>query len=228
MKGKRGKAGLWFDKQIAMDWVANNGSLTAGRKAAAYANGGSAISEEVNASSPESHSSKLSKPDLSSPASELFNRIAEPESAKRVPVTIDKVVAQEPGLLGNLERLKLQEYHTSAQLSIAKQANNVQLIITLSERHLHESKTLAALEQAALNFRMRIGELGPRAEMQNVFERVIVGIKNAVLGMPSAVIPQLIPYLRDPEQAHEVRAIIDKAARDSLRTVSDRRKSATS
>lgn len=137
-------------------------------------------------------------------------------------MTIDKVIAREPGLLGNLERLKAQEYQTSAQLHLAKQANNAGLIVVLSERHLHESKTLAALEQAALNYRIRMGELGPRAEMQSVFERVIVSVKNAILGLPSSVMPLLIPYLREPEKAHEVRTIIDKACRDSLHTASER------
>ena len=214
--GKGGRPEMIFDRETALQWGAANASLTASVKA-------KALNRQPNGE-PDVHSSTESptQNSFSQGSSSPAVDTSENTKSKREPVRINPEIAREPGLLGNLERLKAQEYHTSAQLSLAKQANNAGLIVVLSERHLHESKTLAALEQAALNYRIRMGELGPRAEMQSVFERVIVSVKNAILGLPSSVMPLLIPYLREPEKAHEVRTIIDKACRDSLHTASER------
>jgi hypothetical protein len=50
----------------------------------------------------------------------------------------------------------------------------------------------------------------------------MVGVKNAVLGIPSAVMPLIIPHLKDPNKAHDIMAILDKASRNALRNASKR------
>lgn len=195
--GRRGgRPRLVFDRETTLAWIAANGKITAGRKAAAMSSGGGSPGAE-----PE--------PEQAAPAQ---------PAAKQYP--IDGELARQPGLLGALERVKRQEILTAVALERAKREQNANLIVVLSDRHLQESKTIAKLEESALSFRQRIGELGPRSEMQNVFERVIITIKNAVLGLPSGLIPQLMPFLSDADRAHEVRTIIDKAARDCLRSIS--------
>jgi hypothetical protein len=200
---------LWFDRAAALSWVAANGSLTAGRKAAALVN-----KPHLKESSAETGTPPEPSPDAPSQSA--------PAELARIPVTIDLTSAREPGLLGNLERLKAQEIATSGALLRAKQANDVSAIVALSDRHIKETNTLAKLEQIALTYRTRIGELGPRHHMQGVFEKVITGVKNSVLGIPSTAVAQILPFLRNPEDAGEVRTILDKVTRDSLRTIAER------
>ena len=54
------------------------------------------------------------------------------------------------------------------------------------------------------------------------YERIMVGVKNAVLGIPSAVMPLIIPHLKDQNKAHDIMAILDKASRNALRNASKR------
>lgn len=212
-KGKRGgRPQLVFDKEAALSWVAANGSMTAGRKAAA-------ISSQPFAEQPEA--AAPAEP-VSSPSPPSSSDTPTTTTRKRTPATIDMDVVREPGLLGNLERLKAQEVATSTALLRAKQANDIQAIVALSDRHIQETKTLASLEQIALTYKTKLGELGPRQQMQSVYEKVIIGIKNSVLGIPSTAVAQLLPFLRSPDDAYQVRAILDKVTRDSLRSIGER------
>ena len=189
-RSRGGHAGFIFDKETALAWIAQHGSMTAGRKAAA-----------VIAQEPETEEQKPAAPD-----------------------SIDRELARHPGLLGNLERLKAQELTTSIALLRAKSSTppNASLVSVLSDRHLAETKTLAKIEQDALNYRIRLGELAPRAEMITAYERIMVGVKNAVLGIPSAVMPLIIPHLKDQNKAHDIMAILNKASRNALRNASKR------
>ena len=198
---KGGSPRCMFDKETALAWIAQNGSMTAGRKAAAVL---SQIEEENAAAGSVT-------PEEKKPA-------AKPSAS------IDMDLARLPGLLGNLERLKAQEITTSGALLRAKSATppNAALVSLLSDRHLAETKTLAKIEQDALNYRIRLGELAPRAEMIAAYERIMVGVKNAVLGIPSAVMPLIIPHLKDQNKAHDIMAILDKASRNALRNASKR------
>ena len=212
-KGRRGgRPQLVFDKDAAVTWIAANGSMTAGRKAAALA--GKTLADV--SSQPEIQEQPQSQSDSGSSAT------PQQEQPKRAVAQIDMDAYREPGLLGNLERIKAQEIATSAALLRAKQANDVSAIVALSDRHIQETKTLASLEQIALTYKTRIGVLGPRQQMQGVYEKVIIGIKNAVLGIPSTAVAQLLPFLRSPDDAYQVRAILDKVTRDSLRSIGER------
>lgn len=126
------------------------------------------------------------------------------------------------GLLPALDRLKKQELASHRLLIRLKAKGELNSVLAVQETHLAEVKALAVLENAAVQFRVRSGELVERAGMQAVFGRVIVSVKNAVLGVPSSATPLLMPFLRDPEQAHAVHAILDKLCRDALRAASER------
>lgn len=188
-----GRAQVFFDKIEALGWAAKHGSLTTRRKALALAG-------SIPAAAPDQ-----------TPGTD----------AEGKPSTAELPGADE-GLLAALDRLKKQELASHRLLLRLKERGDLNAVLAVAETHLAETKALAVLENAAVQYRVRIGELGPRAEMQSVFERVIVSVKNAVLGIPSNVIPQLIPYLRDPEQVHGVHDILDRAARDALRAASER------
>ena len=126
------------------------------------------------------------------------------------------------GLLPCLARMKKTERATFRLMSRLKEKGDISGATVLSERYVHESKTLAALEQAALNYRVRSGALVDRAAMQGVFGRVIISVKNAVLGVPSSAVPLLMPYIRDPEKAHDVFSILDRLCRNALQAASDK------
>ena len=121
------------------------------------------------------------------------------------------------GLLPCLERLQRTEKESYQLLQRLKRAGDVSGVRLVSERYVSECRALSAIEQAALNYRLRVGELIRTADAEGAYMRVLVGVKNAVLGMPNAIMPIVIGYLKDPNKAHEVARIMDSKVRDILR-----------
>ena len=121
------------------------------------------------------------------------------------------------GLLECLARLQRTERETYQLLQRLKRAGDVSGVRLTSERYVSECRALSAIEQAALNYRLRVGELIRTADAEGAYMRVLVGVKNAVLGMPNAIMPIVIGYLKDPNKAHEVALIMDSKVRDILR-----------
>ncbi len=121
------------------------------------------------------------------------------------------------GLLECLARLQRTERETYQLLQRLKRAGDVSGVRLVSERYVAECRALSAIEQAALNYRLRVGELIRTADAEGAYMRVLVGVKNAVLGMPNAIMPIVIGYLKDPNKAHEVARIMDSKVRDILR-----------
>ena len=126
------------------------------------------------------------------------------------------------GLLECLARLQRTERDSFRLLQRLKKAGDVSGVRLVSERYVSECRALSAIEQAALNYRLRIGELVGVAETETMFSRIFVGVKNAVLGIPSSVMPLIIPHLRRPESAHEISRLLDARCRDALRSAAER------
>ena len=126
------------------------------------------------------------------------------------------------GLLECLARLQRTERETYQLLQRLKRAGDVSGVRLVSERYVAECRALSAIEQAALNYRLRIGELCVVSEVETMYSRVFVGVKNAVLGIPSAVMPLINPHLRRPESAHEISRLLDARCRDALRGAAER------
>jgi len=121
------------------------------------------------------------------------------------------------GLLECLARLQRTERDSFRLLQRLKKAGDVSGVRLVSERYVSECRALSAIEQAALSYRLRVGELIRKADAEGAYMRVLVGVKNAVLGMPNAIMPIVIGYLKDPNKAHEVALIMDSKVRDILR-----------
>ena len=187
-----GRAQVYFDKTEALGWAVAHGNQTAKRKALALAGRMPTATDKT-------------------PGTEADAKPSTPE-----------LPGDDEGLLPALDRLKKQELASHRLLIRLKAKGELNSVLAVQETHLAEVKALAVLENAAVQFRVRSGELVERVGMQAVYGRVIVTVKNAVLGIPSSVIPQIIPFLRDPEKAHEVSAIIDRAARDAMRSASEK------
>lgn len=126
------------------------------------------------------------------------------------------------GLLECLARLQRTERDSFRLLQRLKKAGDVSGVRLVSERYVSECRALSAIESAALNYRLRIGELVGVAETETMFSRIFVGVKNAVLGIPSSVMPLIIPHLRRPESAHEIARLLDSRCRDALRSAAER------
>lgn len=141
----------------------------------------------------------------------------EPDTATPDPDSID-----DEGLLPCLERLRKTERETFRLLQRLKKSGDIGGVRIVSERFVSEVRALASIESAAVSFRLRIGELARVADMEAVYSRVLVSVKNAVLGMPSAIMPQLIPYLKHPDRAGEVASMLDAKVREILRQTAQR------
>ena len=136
----------------------------------------------------------------------------EPDTATPDPDSID-----DEGLLPCLERLRKTERETFRLLQRLKKSGDIGGVRIVSERFVSEVRALASIEAAAVSYRLRIGELIRTADAEGAYMRVLVGVKNAVLGMPNAIMPIVIGYLKDPNKAHEVALIMDSKVRDILR-----------
>ena len=136
----------------------------------------------------------------------------EPDTATPDPDSID-----DEGLLPCLERLRKTERETFRLLQHLKKSGDIGGVRIVSERFVSEVRALASIEAAAVSYRLRIGELIRTADAEGAYMRVLVGVKNAVLGMPNAIMPIVIGYLKDPNKAHEVALIMDSKVRDILR-----------
>ncbi|MDD2240643.1 MAG: hypothetical protein PHI93_08300 [Kiritimatiellae bacterium] len=183
-----GRAQVFFDPSDALSWVAANGNRTARHKAIALAN---TTPEAAPNGSPGT--AAASKP---SPAD----------------------AGDDEGLLPALDRLRKQEIESHRLLIRLKRKGDLNAVLAVSERHLAETKALAVLENAAVQYETRMGELAPRAEMITAYERIMVSVKNSVLGIPSSVMPLIIPHLKDQNKAHDIMDLLDKATRGALRS----------
>jgi hypothetical protein len=126
------------------------------------------------------------------------------------------------GLLECLARLQRTERDSFRLLQRLKKAGDVSGVRLVSERYVAECRALSAIEQSALNYRLRIGELCVVSEVEAMYSRVFIGVKNAVLGIPSSVMPLIVPHLRDPQSAHEISRLLDARCRDALRGAAER------
>lgn len=126
------------------------------------------------------------------------------------------------GLLPCLERLQRTEKESYQLLQRLKRAGDVSGVRLVSERYVSECRALSAIESAALNYRLRIGELARVSDMESAYMRVLVSVKNAVLGIPANIMPLIIPHLRRPESAHEISRLLDARCRDALRSAAER------
>lgn len=126
------------------------------------------------------------------------------------------------GLLPCLERLQRTEKESYQLLQRLKRAGDVSGVRLVSERYVSECRALSAIESAALNYRLRIGELARVSDMESAYMRVLVSVKNAVLGIPANIMPLIIPHLRRPESAHEISRLLDARCRDALRGAAER------
>ncbi|MDD4342395.1 MAG: hypothetical protein PHO14_09215, partial [Kiritimatiellae bacterium] len=122
------------------------------------------------------------------------------------------------GFLPALDRLRKQEIESHRLLIRLKRKGDLNAVLAVSERHLAETKALAVLENAAVQYETRMGELAPRAEMITAYERIMVSVKNSVLSIPSSVMPLIIPHLKDQNKAHDIMDLLDKATRGALRS----------
>lgn len=183
-----GRAQVFFDHSDALSWVAAHGNRTARHKAIALAN--TTPEAAPNGSPGTAAASKPSTP----------------------------TAADDEGLLPALDRLRKQEIESHRLLIRLKRKGDLNAVLAVSERHLAETKALAVLENAAVQFETRMGELAPRAEMITAYERIMVSVKNSVLGIPSSVMPLIIPHLKDQNKAHDIMDLLDKATRGALRS----------
>lgn len=141
----------------------------------------------------------------------------EPDTATPDPDSID-----DEGLLPCLERLRKTERETFRLLQRLKRSGDIGGVRIVSERFVSEVRALASIEAAAVSYRLRIGELARVSDMESAYMRVLVSVKNAVLGIPANIMPLIIPHLRRPESAHEISRLLDGRCRDALRSAAER------
>jgi len=189
-KQKRGgKPVPYFNVDEAMSWLAGKGiESPSGKGEAAASVGGD-------------------------PAPE---RSEEEQSGRRL--ALDMQLFNEMGLLGALERLRLSEFN-SARLLLRRIKDGAAgtEIAALERLHNRQLIALRQIEFAALKYRERHGELVHFGQMVGAWERIAIGTKNAVMGIPAACVPRIKHLFADPENGvNEAAKIITEDCRRAL------------
>ena len=127
------------------------------------------------------------------------------------------------GIVGALERLRLQEYNVSVLIvrRLGEGCTRDELT-SLQAFHTKVATQLRLTEFAVLKYREAHGELVKFGEMVTAWERIGVGFKNTVLGIPSTVVPRIHHLLKDPDSGMaEAEKIIDEECRLALMSLPD-------
>lgn len=67
-----------------------------------------------------------------------------------------------------------------------------------------------------------MGLLIVAAEAEEVYAKVLTGLRNNVLGVPDSAVPLLMPLLRDADKAEEARQILTRLTEEALREIGKR------
>jgi phage terminase Nu1 subunit (DNA packaging protein) len=200
---KGGKPIPHFNDAEALEWMSAKGIITPNAK-------GQAVEEMARSMQAQIEKEKTVDTQESQPEPQQSQKTEKPR--------LDQTLLNQMGLLGALERLKLQEFNCSRLVLTKLKAGANRDEISSVER-LH-AKTVIALrhaEFAALEFRKRHRELIEFSPIVKEWERLAIGIKNSVLGIASAAMPGLRRYLKEPdEDAAAIANIINAAARITL------------
>ena len=132
-------------------------------------------------------------------------------------MAIDEALSVEPGIVGSVERLKQQEMATARlMLELKKSKAAVSNIVALQKQYAAEVVALRQGELAALEYRRAIGVLCVFDDMVKAWERAGLAVKNAVMAIGNSSVPLIRQYLRNANDAHHIKEIIDRFAHDAL------------
>lgn len=133
------------------------------------------------------------------------------------PGNIDMALAQQPGFLGSVERLKINEYKTAQQVIALKSAGRVADANALSARYASEVKELRESEFALVEYRKAMGQLADSVEMARIWKTAMVTIRNNVMSVGHRVAPGAQALLKSADLLPELVKKIEDACRDALR-----------
>ncbi len=82
-------------------------------------------------------------------------------------------------------------------------------------------KAVAQMQEQVMAAEKEIGTLVEAEEMEGRYLKVLNTVKNNVMGIPESVIPLLMPFLRDPEDAARVKDLMAGKVEDALRHIAN-------
>lgn len=135
--------------------------------------------------------------------------------------TTPRSAAGDLGILGALERVRIQERSLAARLAQLQrdpEAGGAE-IAALNRALTPKVTELRQLEHSALEYRKKIGELADFAEMKRVFSTVAAATRERVLSVPNEVAPLIRAHLANPNDAPAVKQIVEDAIRRALSAI---------
>ncbi len=124
-----------------------------------------------------------------------------------------------PGLDGAFERMKQGELSFSAKMHAALADGNIAVAVACAKQVAVFAEGMAKIETFIRERDIAAGKLVNAAEMTSAHLKILVAVKNNLLAVPSSSIPQLMPLMRNPNDAPRVQAILERLVKDALRTV---------
>ena len=139
-----------------------------------------------------------------------------PQAAKVEPELGDPELMRKKGIVGSLERARMQEMVLSGKLSRANREGHSDSEIAALAGNLTKIRAeLRQMEMVVLEYQQKTGELVNYASMERLFVQLASGTRERVEAVPNELTPVLREYLRDPDDAgkvyDEIKAAISRA-----------------
>lgn len=121
------------------------------------------------------------------------------------------------GLEAAIRRMEAKEKRWSELGDRYLEAEDVTRAAMCDKQHIAMAKGLADLRSQYMEQERELGTLVNAADVAGLHLKVLTTLKNNILGVPNAMGPLVIPFLRNPEDAPAVVAAFEERLKDALR-----------
>ena len=130
-------------------------------------------------------------------------------------VEIDEKSKGLEGALLRTEKMELRLYELE---KAAVDNGDVRRAALLEKHRLAAAKGIAELREQVRVQMEKEGRLADADALESEYLKSITMAKNNILGVPSAAIPAIMPFLRDQNDAAAVEALLEGKLKDALRS----------
>ena len=125
--------------------------------------------------------------------------------------------AWEVGLDAAIRRMEAKEARWAELGDRYMEKEDVTRAAMCDKQHIAMAKGLADLRAQYMEQEKELGTLVNAADVAGLNMKVLTTLKNNILGVPNAMGPLVIPFLRNPEDAVKVVGLFDERLKDALR-----------
>lgn len=107
----------------------------------------------------------------------------------------------------------------SEQESAAGERGDLAAAAICAKQRVEAGKAVAQMQEMVTNQAKEMGVLVVASEMEGRYMKVLATVRNNILGVPDSIMPVMMPFLRDPEDAAKVKELMERKIEDALRHI---------